>query len=92
MAQFTVKRVRGAVNELEADDDDIEDIEDQEAADDCDPSRDAADDLEIEQVARTVALTHWVPAADARMAKDAVTKVRHILYITPCTNYTATDN
>jgi hypothetical protein len=86
LAQFIVKRVHGATTEdAEIDNEDIEDLEDQEAANDHDPSREAADNQEIEAVSRTVALTYKVPAADARMGRDAVTKVRCLFYL--CTNY-----
>jgi hypothetical protein len=71
------KRKRGvAVEDVEdADGNDLYDMEDQEAAEDEDLSRTAADDLEISQVIEEVSLTYTVSAAEAKLGIDAVSKV-----------------
>jgi hypothetical protein len=57
-------------------------MEDIDATADDNTSRDAVDDEEISEVAHEVALTHLVPAAEARLGRDAVTKVCHCYKLT----------
>lgn len=56
-------------------DDDCPDAEDQEAAEDIDPSWDASDDRKLAEISAEVALTHTVSAADSKVAQDAIRKV-----------------
>ena len=57
------------------DDNDTYNTEDKEAAVDNDLLRGAVDDQEVSEVALEVTLTHTVLAAEARMGRDAVSKV-----------------
>jgi hypothetical protein len=74
-----VKRKRGSViadiNGADNDLEDIYDMEDQEAVEDLDLSREATDDLEIADIAADVALTHTVSAADSRTGIESISKV-----------------